>query len=56
MPSFDIVSKTDMAEVDNAVQGVARFAGELERLQLGGDREGEEAEQDPSQSGDPDPF
>src|SRR5579859_2648508 len=24
MPSFDIVSKTDLAEVDNAVQGVAR--------------------------------
>lgn len=24
MPSFDIVSKTDMAEVDNALQGVAR--------------------------------
>jgi uncharacterized protein YajQ (UPF0234 family) len=27
MPSFDIVSKTDMAEVDNAVQGVAREMG-----------------------------
>jgi uncharacterized protein YajQ (UPF0234 family) len=27
MPSFDIVSKTDMAEVDNAVQGVAREIG-----------------------------
>jgi cyclic-di-GMP-binding protein len=24
MPSFDIVSKTDLAEVDNAVQGVTR--------------------------------
>lgn len=24
MPSFDIVSKTELAEVDNAVQGVAR--------------------------------
>jgi uncharacterized protein YajQ (UPF0234 family) len=24
MPSFDIVSKTDLAEVDNAIQGVAR--------------------------------
>ncbi|HLI13343.1 MAG TPA: YajQ family cyclic di-GMP-binding protein [Alphaproteobacteria bacterium] len=24
MPSFDIVSKTDLAEVENAVQGVAR--------------------------------
>ena len=24
MPSFDIVSKTDLTEVDNAVQGVAR--------------------------------
>jgi len=24
MPSFDIVSRTDMAEVDNAVQGAAR--------------------------------
>ena len=24
MPSFDIVSKTDMAEVDNAVAGAAR--------------------------------
>ena len=39
-----------------AVQGVLRFAGKLERLQLGGDREGQEAEQDPSQSGDADPF
>ena len=39
-----------------AVQGFLRFAGELERLQLGRDREGQEAEQDPSQSGDPDPF
>ena len=27
MPSFDIVSKTDLAEVDNAVQGVAREIG-----------------------------
>ena len=27
MPSFDIVSKTDMAEVDNAMQGVAREIG-----------------------------
>jgi uncharacterized protein YajQ (UPF0234 family) len=27
MPSFDIVSKTDMAEVDNALQGVAREIG-----------------------------
>ncbi len=24
MPSFDIVSRTDMAEVDNAVQGATR--------------------------------
>src|SRR4051812_14961991 len=24
MPSFDVISKTDLAEVDNAVQGVAR--------------------------------
>ncbi len=24
MPSFDVVSRTDMAEVDNAVQGAAR--------------------------------
>ena len=39
-----------------AVQGVLRFAGELEGLQLGGDGEGEEAEQDPAQSRDPDPF
>lgn len=27
MPSFDVVSKTDLAEVDNAVQGVAREIG-----------------------------
>ncbi len=27
MPSFDIQSKTDLAEVDNAVQGVAREMG-----------------------------
>lgn len=27
MPSFDIVSKTDLAEVDNAVQGVMREIG-----------------------------
>ncbi|HKP25057.1 MAG TPA: YajQ family cyclic di-GMP-binding protein [Dongiaceae bacterium] len=27
MPSFDIVSKTDLSEVDNAVQGVAREIG-----------------------------
>lgn len=27
MPSFDIVSKTDLAEVENAVQGVAREIG-----------------------------
>lgn len=27
MPSFDIVSKTDLAEVDNAVQGVVREVG-----------------------------
>jgi cyclic-di-GMP-binding protein len=27
MPSFDIVSKTDMAEVDNAVQGAMREIG-----------------------------
>jgi cyclic-di-GMP-binding protein len=27
MPSFDIVSKTDMAEVDNAVQGAVREIG-----------------------------
>jgi uncharacterized protein YajQ (UPF0234 family) len=27
MPSFDIVSKTDLAEVDNAVQGVTREIG-----------------------------
>ena len=27
MPSFDIVSKTDMAEVDNAVQGATREIG-----------------------------
>jgi uncharacterized protein YajQ (UPF0234 family) len=24
MPSFDVVSRTDMAEVDNAVQGASR--------------------------------
>ncbi len=28
MPSFDIVSKTDLAEVDNAVNGVMREAGQ----------------------------
>ena len=27
MPSFDIVSKTDMQEVDNAVQGAIREIG-----------------------------
>jgi uncharacterized protein YajQ (UPF0234 family) len=27
MPSFDIVSKTDLAEIDNAVQGVLREIG-----------------------------
>lgn len=27
MPSFDIVSKTEIAEVDNAIQGVAREIG-----------------------------
>ncbi|MBL9036303.1 MAG: YajQ family cyclic di-GMP-binding protein [Rhodospirillaceae bacterium] len=27
MPSFDIVSKTDLAEVDNAIQGVVREIG-----------------------------
>jgi hypothetical protein len=27
MPSFDIVSKTDLAEVDNAIQGMAREIG-----------------------------
>ena len=27
MPSFDIVSKTDLAEVENAIQGVAREIG-----------------------------
>ena len=27
MPSFDLVSKTDLTEVDNAVQGVAREIG-----------------------------
>jgi cyclic-di-GMP-binding protein len=27
MPSFDIISKTDMAEVDNAVQGAMREIG-----------------------------
>ena len=31
------------------MQGFLRFAGELEGLQLGGDGEGEEAEQDPAQ-------
>ncbi len=39
-----------------AVEGVLRFAGELERLQLGRDREGEEAEQYPSQRRQSDPF
>mgnify|MGYP000972668296 CR=1 FL=1 len=29
MPSFDIVSKTDLAEVDNAIQGVVREIGYL---------------------------
>ncbi|MDA8232572.1 MAG: YajQ family cyclic di-GMP-binding protein [Magnetospirillum sp.] len=28
MPSFDIVSKTDMAEVDNALAGIAREIGQ----------------------------
>lgn len=27
MPSFDVVSKTEMAEVDNAIQGVSRELG-----------------------------
>ena len=27
MPSFDIVSKTELAEVDNAVQGAVREIG-----------------------------
>ena len=27
MPSFDIVSKTDLAEIDNAIQGVVREIG-----------------------------
>lgn len=27
MPSFDIVSKTDLAEVDNAINGIAREIG-----------------------------
>jgi uncharacterized protein YajQ (UPF0234 family) len=27
MPSFDIVSRTEMAEIDNAIQGVAREIG-----------------------------
>ena len=27
MPSFDIVSRTDLAEVDNAVQGASREIG-----------------------------
>lgn len=27
MPSFDIVSKTDLAEVDNALAGIAREIG-----------------------------
>ena len=27
MPSFDIVSKTDLAEIDNAIQGVTREVG-----------------------------
>jgi hypothetical protein len=39
-----------------AVEGVTGFAGELERLDLGGDGEGEEAEQDPPQRREPDPF
>ena len=28
MPSFDIVSKTDLAEVDNALQGMVREIGQ----------------------------
>ncbi len=32
------------------------IAGELEGLQLGGDGEGEEAEQDPPERREPDPF
>ena len=28
MPSFDVVSKTDMAEVDNALAGIAREVGQ----------------------------
>jgi uncharacterized protein YajQ (UPF0234 family) len=28
MPSFDVVSKTDLAEVDNAVNGILREAGQ----------------------------
>jgi len=39
-----------------AVEGVPRFAGELEGLQLGGDPEGDEADQDPGERRDPDPF
>ena len=39
-----------------AVQRRLRFAGELEGLELGRDREGEEAERDPAQGRDADPF
>ncbi len=39
-----------------AVQGRLRFAGELERLQLGGDGEGEEAERDPAERRQPGPL
>src|SRR6185312_7857129 len=39
-----------------AVEGVLGFARELERLQLGGDGEGEEADEDPADDGDPQPF
>src|SRR6185369_1325228 len=39
-----------------AVQGLAGFAGELEGLDLGGDAEGDEADQDPGEGGEADPF
>ena len=38
MPSFDIVSRVDMAEVDNAVNGIAREA--RQRFDLKGTRAG----------------
>ena len=44
MPSFDVVSKTDLAEVENAIQGVAReistrfdFKGTNSTVELAGD-------------------